>query len=674
MGYTIDIDTGGTFTDGFFVKGDRVQTVKVPTTPHDLTVCFLECVKAGADRFGVPVEDLLYQTDIIRFSNTIGTNTIIQRDGTKIGLMVSAECENLAPTQSENGKPPLVAADMVIAMDEEVSRDGRVVRAPDERAAMGAAQKLIDQGARCLVVAFRHSEFNPSNEQLARRIIKGEYPRDFLGSVPVFLSSDISRRSGEVERINAAVLNAYIHSKLVRLLYKAGEDLRRRLYHGNLFIVHNNGAVARVAKTRAINTYNSGPAAGLLGARLIAELYGDEDVISMDMGGTSFDVGYVRKGQPSYTLTANVEGLAVNLPMLAIHAIGAGGGSIASVKNGKLQVGPQSAGALPGPVCFDLGGAEPTVTDADLILGLLDPMYFLGGAMKLNREKAAQTLEQKIAKPLGISVQAAALAVKNTVDETMGKEVAKVSKELGPGANPLLVVYGGAGPAHCCRLSQVAGIKRILITPFSAVFSAFSSSNMDVGHIYYRRAGIPLDEKMDMQALRRSFDEMRQEARRDMRGEGFSSEAGLEQIEFFVQNPSTGQEMKFTAHRDTLDDAKKMSDLLSQARHALKADKGLMLTTLGLISQAPVPHYQIRKLPEAAYPVDKARKGSRPVLLDEKEGAKDLPVYDWSKLQNGHKIQGPAVIESEHTTALVRSGWILAMDHYGHALLEEVKP
>jgi N-methylhydantoinase A len=273
-----------------------------------------------------------------------------------------------------------------------------------------------------------------------------------------------------------------------------------------------------------------------------------------------------------------------------------------------------------------------------------------------------------------MSVQVAALAVKNTIDETMGKEVAKVMKELGPGTDPLLVVYGGAGPAHCCRLSQVAGIKRILITPFSAVFSAFSSSNMDVGHIYYRRAGIPLDEKTDMQALRRLFDEMRKEAQRDMRGEGFPSEGGLELLEFFVQNTGTGREMKFTAPSDAMDEAKKISDLLSQARHALKGDKGLMLTTLGLISQAPVPHYQIRKMPEAAYPLEKAKKGSRSVLLDERERAKDIPVYDWSRLQNGHKIQGPAVIESEHTTALVRSDWKLAMDHYGHALLEEVKP
>ena len=265
MGYTIDIDTGGTFTDGFFVRDERVELVKVPTTPHDLTVCFMECINSGAERFEVPVEDLLYETDIIRFSNTIGTNTIIQRDGSRLGLLVSAANESLVPTWSEEGKPPLVRPDMVVGIQEEVSPTGEVLKQPDQAAVMSAAQRLIDRGARCLVVSLGNSDINPQNERLIRSMIKKEYPRDFLGSVPVFLSSDISRRPGEAERVNAAVLNAYIHSKLVSLLYKAGEKLRQGLYRKNLFIVHNNNAIARVAKTRAINTYNSGPAAGLMG-------------------------------------------------------------------------------------------------------------------------------------------------------------------------------------------------------------------------------------------------------------------------------------------------------------------------------------------------------------------------------------------------------------------------
>ncbi|MBU1155176.1 MAG: hypothetical protein KJ921_04970, partial [Proteobacteria bacterium] len=280
MSFSIDIDTGGTFTDGFFLSGDQSASVKVPTTPHDLTECFLKCIEAGAGRFDLPVEDLLYQTEVIRFSNTIGTNTIIQRDGAKVGLLLSRGQGEMAPCKELEGKPPLVPPDMVREIGGEIGPNGEVLSPPEAQEVLAQAQELIDAGARCLVLALQGSDRNPSNERMARSFIKELYPRDYLGSVPVFLSSDISRRGGEAQRINAAVLNAYIHPKLVRLLYKAGEELRQRLYNKNLFIVHNNGAVARVAKTRAINTYNSGPAAGLLGARMIGKLYGAENLIS----------------------------------------------------------------------------------------------------------------------------------------------------------------------------------------------------------------------------------------------------------------------------------------------------------------------------------------------------------------------------------------------------------
>ncbi len=672
MGFTIDIDTGGTFTDGFFVSNGQVEMVKVPTTPHDLTVCFLECVKAGAERFGLPAEDLLYQTDIVRFSNTIGTNAIIQRDGSKLGLLTTSGRENLVPTRSEDNLAPLVAPDMVLGIDEETSRKGKVIKAPDKTAVLSAAQMLIDRGARCLVVALAHSEFNPANENLIRRVIKGEYPRDFLGSVPVYLSADISRRSGDEQRINAAVINAYIHAKLVRLLYKAGEELRRYLYARNLFIVHNNGAVARVAKTRAINTYNSGPAAGLLGASMIGRLYNAEDLISMDMGGTSFDLGYVRQGQASYALNPVVEGLPVNVPMLAIRAIGAGGGSIASVENGRLKVGPQSAGALPGPVCFDLGGVEPTVADADLILGILDPDFFLGGGMKLNLDKARTVMQEKVAAPLGLTVEQAALSVKQTVDEAMGSEVERLKGNFGPDAQPLLMVYGGAGPAHCCDIARKAGLNRIVATPFSAVFSAFSSASMDVGHLYYRRVDLPFGEKVDLSGLAEPLAEMELEARRDMRGEGFTLDDIEPVLDLFIHSPAAGKEIKLSAPVDFHLDPEKIKAAAGEAGTAFNGAKDLILTTVGLMVHAPVPHYRIEDQPAAESGPEQALKNTRPVFLSTEKGTIEAPVYDRTRLRNTHRVEGPAIVESEHTTFLVPDGWRLTVDRYNNALLEVV--
>ncbi len=652
--------------------------VKVPTTPHDLTVCFLECIKAGAERFGVTVEDLLYETEIIRFSNTIGTNTIIQRDGSKVGLLVTSGRETCAPTNTLDGKPPLIHPDMVLGLDEEVSSTGEVVRTPDDRLVLSSAQELIDRGARCLVVAFANSELNPENEQLLRRIIKHEYPRDFLGSVPVFLSSDISRRSGEVERINAAVLNAYIHAKLVRLLYKAGEDLRQRLYQKSLFIVHNNGAVARVAKTRAINTYNSGPSAGLLGARLIGQHYGISDLISADMGGTSFDLGYVQSGQVTLALNPDVEGFAVNVPMLAIRAIGAGGGSIATVQDGTLQVGPQSAGALPGPVCFDLGGSDPTVTDADLILGVLDPAYFLGGGMKLNSEKAREVIEEKIARPLGLTVEEASLKVKNRIDQAMGSEIKKLKEQIWPGGeNPPLVVYGGAGPAHCCDIAGVAGIGKIIITPFSPVFSAFASSSMDVGHLYSRRVDLLLEKHAGLSVLNQHVATMEEEALRDMRGEGFSADQVTGELELFVQSGGGGPEVRLTAETDFFNHPSKIDAAANQAKTLLKqigiaAPKDLMLTTVSLRVRALVSHYESLEHTPTSKDVEAVKKGERTVFLNGERGGRDVVVYDGHAMEHGHRIVGPSLIETEHTTLLVASGWTALVDQYTNTILEKV--
>ena len=660
------------------MRDDRVEMVKVPTTPHDLTLCFLACIEAGADRFGVPVEDLLYETEIIRFSNTIGTNTIIQRDGSKVGLLVTAGRETCAPTSSLDGKPPLINPEMVLGLDEEVSSRGEIVKTPDGRVALSCAQELIDRGARCLVVAFTNSEFNPANEQLLRRIIKHEYPRDYLGSVPVFLSSDISRRSGEVERINSAVLNAYIHAKLVRLLYKAGEDLRQRLYQKSLFIVHNNGAVARVAKTRAINTYNSGPSAGLLGARLIGHGYGISDLISADMGGTSFDIGYVQGGQVTLALNPDVEGFAVNVPMLAIRAIGAGGGSIATVQNDTLQVGPQSAGALPGPVCFDLGGTEPTVTDADLILGILDPAFFLGGTMTLNREKARTVMEEKIARPLGLSVEEAASGITKRIDLAMGSEIKKLKDQIWQGrGDPPLLVYGGAGPAHCCNLAEVAGINKVIITPFSPVFSAFASLSMDVGHLYSRRVDLLLANHEGLKVLNRHVAAMQEEALRDMRGEGFTADQITGELDLFVQPGAGGHEVQLTAETDFFNHPSKIETATRKALTLLKqfgivAPKDLMLTTVSLRVWALVPHYESIEQPTTSKDLKGAQKGSRTVFLNGKRGGCDVIVYEGNGLEHGHHIAGPALIETEHTTLLVASGWTARVDQFTNTILEKV--
>lgn len=663
MGYTVDIDTGSTFTDGFFTRDGDFRTVKAATTPHDLTLCFIECIRRGAEAFGLSLAEMLAQTELIRFSSTIGTNCIIQRDGAKLGLLLTAGNESLAPCVDSQGKAPLIADEMVAGIDEETTSAGHLRKSPDPVRTLAAAQELIDRGARCIVVALVNSEVNPANERAVRDIIKREYPRDYLGSVPVFLASDISRHWGYHERLNTAVLNAYTHGKLVRLLYRAGEETRRNQYRGRIFIGHNNGAVACVARTRAINTYNSGPAAGLLGARAVGELYGAQTVISADMGGTSFDLGCVVDGEPSYALRPNVEGFRCNLPMLAVRALGFGGGSIASVRDGELTVGPRSAGAIPGPACFDLGGDDATVSDADLMLGLLDPDFFLGGRKRLAVDRARSAIESKIAKPLGISVEHAALRIREAVEDGVAREIRKMRPAEGKG-DPLMVVYGGGGPLYSCAIAARAGIRRLVVTPFSAVFSAFSSSLLDVGHLYYRRVDVDANSERAISAVAAAVEEMKTRAGRDMHGEGYRAGDLRWKVEFIVRSQSDGDETRLSAAIDMDDPVASIARALRQIAPAS------VITVVGLLASAPIPHFHWRKAASAKSLAADAIKKSRRVLLHESSDAIEVPVYDRGRLAAGHESAGPALVESEQTTMLVPERWRLRIDEYDNVLLE----
>src|SRR4030042_3603913 len=332
MGFTIDIDTGGTFTDGFFVKGDEVRTVKVSTTPHDLTVCFLECLKEGAQQFGIDLHRMLLEADVIRYSNTIGTNTIIQKKGAKLGLLVTSGHEDSLYQKGgisfeEDGIGTFISREMVLGIEETVDENGKVVKPLHTDEVIRKAQFLIDHGARAIVASLKNSWLNPVHEKEVKKIIKREYPNFYLGSATVFLSSEVIDRSDDALRTNSALVNAYIHSMLVRYLYKAEEDLRRNFFTKSLMIVHSNGGVARVAKTKAIHTYNSGPVAGLMGAAFLGKLYGYPNLITADMGGTSFDVGIILEGQYSFNMTPVVGGISINLPMIEIGTLGIGGGS-----------------------------------------------------------------------------------------------------------------------------------------------------------------------------------------------------------------------------------------------------------------------------------------------------------------------------------------------------------
>ncbi len=414
--FNIGVDTGGTFTDAFIAdEAGGHWTVKVPTTPHDLTVCFSDAIEASAQAVGLARHDLLRRTAVIRFSSTIATNTVLTLSGPKLGLLVTAADRQalygLAGTADGARLAQFIAPDMITGIAEEVSPAGEVLLSPSASEVVAAVRDLLERGARLLVVCLRNSSVNPANEAAVGRIISASYPRHYLGAVPTLKSTDVSVMAGDADRMAAAVVNGYLHRRLATSLYKAEDDLRAAGLARPLLIVTADGSVARVAKTRALATYQSGPAAGVHAGALLARAYGLGPALTADVGGTSTDFGLVLAGRPVRRPRVEVGGLQIGQPSVELHSIALGGGSVVSVTDGAIAVGPASTGAAPGPACFGLGGTDPTPTDAWLVLGYLDPANYLGGRRRLFPDLAAGALMRTVGAPLGLSAEEAALAV-----------------------------------------------------------------------------------------------------------------------------------------------------------------------------------------------------------------------------------------------------------------------
>ncbi|MCW3064766.1 MAG: hypothetical protein JWN32_1938, partial [Solirubrobacterales bacterium] len=409
-GTTINVDTGGTFTDAFVVRDGRRFTVKVLTTPHDLAVCFREVIAKAAEAVGVGVPGLLRETATVRYATTVGTNAIIQRSGPRLGLIAGEGGANL---YSGNG-----GADRVFDLFLERSM---VTEVPggDGAAVVAAARSLLSGSARGLVCALPAADRDRGAELAVREQFERHYPKHCLDAVPLLLSHEIAPDRDDFRRTVTALFNAYVHPAVADFLYRAEDHLRENGYRRPLLVVHNDGGCARVAKTIAGRTYNSGPLAGLMGAKVIADLYGIDRLLTMDMGGTSLDVALVVDGEVPLREHGVVAGVEVSFPLPDLLALGAGGGSIAHADGGSIAVGPHSAGSKPGPACFGFGGTEPTVTDADVVLGILHPDRFLGGTMPLDRGLAERALAR-----LGDDPAAVAAEVHRRLHEDIGTRVA----------------------------------------------------------------------------------------------------------------------------------------------------------------------------------------------------------------------------------------------------------
>lgn len=649
----VGVDTGGTFTDAF-VSGERgLAAVKVETTPHDLSVCFAEAVRASAEAVGLPLEQFLRRAGVIRFSSTVATNTVLTRSGLRLGLVVSKGDEaDLYGAARGGGIFAFLDPSMVEGVDEAVSPEGLVERAPDRAEVTHAVRSLLERGARMLVVSLGNAAASAQNERAVHAIVDESYPRHYLGAVPVLLSTQVSGVADDAARTTAAVVDAYVHRRLATSLYRAEDDVRRAGFRRPLLVVNTDGGVTRVAKTKAIATYHSGPTAGVYGSALLCRLSGIEHALTIDVGGTSTDVGLVISGRPVLRGRVEVGEVEVAQPSVELVSFAVGGGSVASVEAGAVRVGPESAGSAPGPACFGLGGRRPTPTDAWLVLGYLDPDYYLGGRRRLDVELARRAVEEEVARPLGLEVEEAALAIKSaaaravveSVREMLGRERVRESLSgLSPG-DLALVAYGGGGGLLLPEVARGLGAANVVLSRFSPVFSAFGVSTFDVRHRYEARRVLDGGGSVG-----RLVEELADAARRDMRGEGFDIEA----ISLAVSvSDERGRPLA--------------EELPPEALAEVNLPRNAPLV-FELVAVCAVEKPQLPEEEEGQPARSPARKGSREVVLP--EGRRTVEVYAREALRAGNVVEGPAIVEAPDTTYLLPDGVVCRVDRLGSALL-----
>ncbi|PWC52540.1 hydantoinase/oxoprolinase family protein [Azospirillum sp. TSO22-1] len=708
MGFNVGIDIGGTFTDLCSVGTDgRIVTCKTPTTHYDLSVGFMRGVRDLARRSGLSLPRYLEQVEALRYSTTVGTNALIERSGPKLGLITTAGFEDTifigrgrswadgasvheVRDMATIEKPaPLIDPDMVVGVRERMDCHGSVVMPLTREEILEKLQTLVDRGAMGFVVSLLWSFVNPEHERLIKQVIEEEYPEDYLGAMPVTLSSEVSPKAGEYTRTMTAVVNAYIHGIMAQELSRLGTELRAASFTKPVILVHNTGGTKKVSRTRAVLTHNAGPVAGMHGAARLGSLSGFRDIVFTDMGGTSFDIGVVAGGElRAQDFIPVIDRWRTNIPAIEVKSIGAGGGSIAWVNrlmDGQLEVGPQSAGSMPGPACYDQGGAEPTVTDADLVLGYLNPDNYLGGDMPLDAEASERVIEEKVAKPLGIPVQEAAWRIRRLVDARMGQEVFNEVALKGHDPRTFVVfACGGAGATHACGFAPYIGARTVVIPAVSSVSGAFGASSMEISQVWEQSRTIKLfrydrqEYLADLGAFNGVVETLRGQALRDLRLEGFGPERVRLRLDLDMRYGSqynltkvTAPSLHLTGRADVEALCAAFTGLYSRVYSPEAAfpaggiNVECFYLTASVIAEPPPLTSAAAGPPDPA----KALSGSRPACFDPAEGPRATAVYDWTRLKPGHSLSGPALIEAPDTTYVVEPGWTYRMDELRNGIL-----
>ncbi|UHL64397.1 hydantoinase/oxoprolinase family protein [Paralcaligenes sp. KSB-10] len=677
--YEIGVDIGGTFTDVVCRSADaEVRLVKIPTTRANPSAGVRHAVEYMMREWGVQ------PGQIARFvhGTTAATNAVLERKGAKLGLLATQGFKDVIEIGRQNRhamydlalvpQTPvfLVPGALRKEVRERITASGDILTALDEESVRMAVQELLHAGVQAIAVSYLFSFLNPAHELRTREII-----HEIAPDIMVSISSEVDPAFREYERTCITAFDAYIKPGVDRYLAEMERDLIKIGVNAPLQLMQSRGGIAssHVARRRPVRLFLSGPAAGVIGGRMVGQEAHIDDVITVDIGGTSSDIALISQGKPMIAAEGIIDTYAVRVPMVDVNAIGAGGGSIAWIDGaGGLKVGPLSAGSEPGPACYGRGGDKPTVTDASVVLGYVNPDYFAGGMLKLEPELAWRVIEQSIAKPLGMSVEQAAFGIHRVVNSNMAEGIRLVS--VGRGVDPrqfALLPLGGGGPIHANALARELGMRRIIVPLHPGVLSAAGLLDAPVEHEMAISFPYPLEARAlePMKAACRNLDE---ECLGLMAAEGI--ERSKVKIFHFADVCYVGQSYYLEIPIDT-DDADPIGRLRTDflAAHnrvyGHSTDFPAQIVNLRTIHQAfahaesPSPAYRHNSM--------QARKNNRKIMVST-DGYVDAQVFEREALAPGALIQGPAIIEQTDTTIVVEPGWQARVVEGGNLLITTV--
>ncbi|BEU95486.1 hydantoinase/oxoprolinase family protein [Acidovorax sp. DW039] len=674
----IAVDIGGTFTDmaAFDENTGQLLFGKALST-HGALVNGIQSTLDSAD---IDLRD----GNLFLHGSTIAINTLLERNGANTALLITEGFRDIyeigrvnrpdAYNLFFNKHQPLVKRSLRFEVAERLRADGSLHKPLDEDAVRELAKELKGQGIEAVAVLLLHSYRNPTHEQRVKAILQEELPHAFVSA-----SHELSQEYREFERVSTVVANAYVGPRVSQYLGQLETHLSAKGFEGDFYVVQSTGGLFPIehARVGCVRMLESGPAAGVIGAQAICAQLGMGDAIAFDMGGTTAKAGVISEGRPLTTGSALIGGyeraLPIQIPMMDIHEVGTGGGSIARVETGNaLRVGPQSAGSIPGPVAYGRGGQEPTVTDANLVLGRLDADNFLGGELKLDLAGCQRQMAERIATPLGLEPTEAADGILRIAVTQMSHAVKAVTTERGLDAGSFtMVVYGGAGPLHASAIAREIGIRKVLIPYAPGYFSAYGMLFSDLRYDYVRSVFRKLND-VSFDEIEEAYKKMEDEGRAALEQSGVKADGVV--IERAADMRYVGQEhavtvdlpLSFFASRDR-SAIKQQFDELHKVRYGTSAPKepadlvSLRVTVLGTMKKPP--KHQVEA--GSAKPEANALRATKPVYF-RSVGWADTPVYKRGLLRAGNLIPGPALIEEHASTTVVQPGDELRVDELGN--------